>query len=109
VHTGACASFEEHPFALFHRAGFRVFLNTDDRLMSDTEMSKELSIATTTFGLSLVELEKMTMNAMKSSFAPHETRVALLRQRLLPMYSMLFAELTAKAFASQLPKNPHFP
>jgi hypothetical protein len=55
-----------------------------------------------------VELEKMTMNAMKSSFVPHETRGALIRQRLLPTYSMLFAELTAKAFASQLPKNPLF-
>ncbi|WP_341407115.1 adenosine deaminase [Luteolibacter soli] len=107
VHTGACASFEEHPFALFHRAGFRVFLNTDDRLMSDTEMSKELAIATSTFGLSLVELEKMTMNAMKSSFIPHQRRVELIRHRLLPTYSMLFAELTAKAFASQLPSNPY--
>jgi adenosine deaminase len=107
VHTGACASFEEHPFALFHRAGFRVFLNTDDRLMSDTEMSKELAIATSTFGLSLVELEKMTMNAMKSSFVPHETRVTLIQRRLLPTYSMLFAELTAHAFAIQLPQNPH--
>lgn len=109
VHTGACASFEEHPFALFHRAGFRVFLNTDDRLMSDTEMSKELEIATSTFGLSLVELEKMTMNAMKSAFIPHQRRVELIRHRLLPTYSMLFAELTAKAFASQLPSNPYLP
>jgi adenosine deaminase len=107
VHTGACASFEEHPFAMFHRAGFRVFLNTDDRLMSDTEMSKELSIATATFGLSLVELEKMTMNAMKSAFIPHQRRVELIRHRLLPTYSMLFAELTAKAFARQLPQNPY--
>ncbi len=109
VHTGACASFEEHPFAMFHRAGFRVFLNTDDRLMSNTEMSKELAIATRTFGLSLVELEKMTMNAMKSAFIPHQRRVELIRHRLLPTYSMLFAELTAKAFASQLPSNPYLP
>ncbi len=107
VHTGACASFEEHPFALFHRAGFRVFLNTDDRLMSDTEMSKELAIATSTFGLSLVELEKMTMNAMKSAFVPHQRRVDVIQRRLLPSYAMLFAELTAKAFANQLPQNPH--
>jgi adenosine deaminase len=102
VHTGACASFEEHPFALFQRAGFRVFLNTDDRLMSDTEMSRELAIATRTFGLSLVELEKMTMNAMKSAFIPHHRRVELIQRRLLPTYAMLFAELTARAFARQL-------
>jgi adenosine deaminase len=105
VHTGACASFEEHPFAMFQRAGFRVFLNTDDRLMSDTEMSKELEIAATTFNLSLVEIEKMTMDAMKSAFAPHQARVDLIQRRLLPNYAMLFAELTAKAFANPIPPN----
>ncbi len=101
VHTGACASMEEHPFALFHRAGFRVCLNTDDRLMSDTEMSKELALATETFGLGLVDLEKMTMNAMKSAFAPHDTRVDLIHKRLLPGYATLFAELTERAFAGE--------
>ncbi len=106
VHTGACASFAEHPFAMFQRAGFRVFLNTDDRLMSDTEMSKELAIAATTFNLSLVEIEKMTMDAMKSAFAPHQARVDLIQRRLLPNYAMLFAELTAQSFANQLPRNP---
>ncbi|WP_193214558.1 adenosine deaminase [Luteolibacter marinus] len=109
VHTGACASFEEHPFALFQRAGFRVFLNTDDRLMSDTEMSKELAIAASTFNLSLVEIEKMTMDAMKSAFAPHQMRVNLIQRLLLPSYAMLFAELTAQAFAARLPRNPHHP
>lgn len=104
VHTGACASFAEHPFAMFQRAGFRVFLNTDDRLMSDTEMSKELEIAATTFNLSLVEIEKMTMDAMKSAFAPHQARVDLIQRRLLPNYAMLFAELTAQSFAHQLPR-----
>ncbi|GAA5483883.1 adenosine deaminase [Haloferula sargassicola] len=101
VHTGACASMSEHPFRKFHEIGFRVFLNTDDRLMSDTEMSKELSLATETFGLSLIDLEKMTMNAMKSSFAPHHQRVALIHRKLLPSYAMIFAELTARAFSGE--------
>jgi adenosine deaminase len=91
---------------MFQRAGFRVFLNTDDRLMSDTEMSKELAIAAATFNLSLVEIEKMTMDAMKSAFAPHQARVDLIQRRLLPNYAMLFAELTAQSFANQLPRNP---
>ena len=51
----------------------------------------------------------MTMNAMKSAFAPHQTRVDLIRRRLLPTYSMLFAELTAQAFARQLSRNPQHP
>jgi len=76
----------------------RVALNTDDRLMSDTEMSKELALATETFGLHLVDLEKMTLSAMKSAFAPHELRVDLIRKRILPGYSALLAELAERAF-----------
>jgi adenosine deaminase len=69
-------------------------------------MSKELEIAATTFNLSLVEIEKMTMDAMKSAFAPHQARVDLIQRRLLPNYAMLFAELTAQSFANPLPRNP---
>lgn len=102
VHTGACASVEEHPFALFHRVGFRVCLNTDDRLMSDTSMTNELEIATRAFNLGLVDLEKMTMNAMKSAFIDHYKRVEIIHKRLLPSYATLFAELTERAFADSL-------
>jgi adenosine deaminase len=58
LHTGACASLEDHPFGMFFRRGFRVCLNTDDRLMSDTSMTKETTLATRLFNLSLDELEK---------------------------------------------------
>lgn len=89
VHTGACQDFKSHPFPLFFRAGFRVFLNTDDRLMSDTEMSKELAIATKTFDLSFGDLEKMTINAAKSCFAPHQDRVDLIDQKIIPRFREL--------------------
>lgn len=100
VHTGACKSEEVHPFPIFLRAGFRVCLNTDDRLMSDTEMSKELAIATCSFGLSLMDLEKITVNAVKSSFAPYSDRVDLIHKKVLPGYAVLFAELRAKALGA---------
>ncbi len=96
LHTGACSRLEDHPFPLFLRSGFRVFLNTDDRLMSDTEMSQELILATKLFNLSFEELEKMSMNAMKSAFCPYEKRVALIQHRLIPQFAMLTAELTAE-------------
>lgn len=101
VHTGACRSVEEHPFGLFHRLGFRVFLNTDDRLMSDTEMSRELALAAEVFDLSLDDLEQMTLSAMKSAFACHETRVEMIHRRLLPTFGLLSAELTARAFSGE--------
>jgi adenosine deaminase len=45
-------------------------LNTDDRLMSNTTMTKEYRIAHQVFKLSLDDLEKLTINAMKSAFLP---------------------------------------
>jgi len=93
LHTGACESLEKHPFALFYKMGFRVSVNTDDRLMSDTEMSQELSIATSLFDLGLNDLEKLAMNAMKSAFAPHEQRVKLMHSKILPGYMALKAEV----------------
>ena len=40
VHTGAIPSIAEHPFKIFYQQQFRVTLNTDNRLMSRTSMSK---------------------------------------------------------------------
>src|SRR5688572_5301630 len=65
VHTGAVRSMAEHPFKLYYDRGFRVTLNTDDRLMSDTSMTKEFRIAVREFGLGLKDLSKITINAMK--------------------------------------------
>ena len=45
VHTGAVESIERHPFGVYYHYGFRVTLNTDDRLMSDTTMTKEFVVA----------------------------------------------------------------
>ena len=101
VHTGACRSVEEHPFPKFFRVGFRVFLNTDDRLMSNTEMSKELAIAVEAFDLSLHDLQKMTVNAAKSSFTHYAERVDLIHRRILPSFDVLFAEQALMSFSKQ--------
>ena len=42
VQTGAVDSIAEHPFDLLARCRFRVTVNTDNRLMSDTTMSQEM-------------------------------------------------------------------
>src|SRR5215831_10869066 len=68
VDTGAVKSVAEHPFAILHRYRFRVTLNTDDRLMSNTTMTKELKAAQEAFNLSMHDFEKLTINAMKSAF-----------------------------------------
>ena len=68
VGTGAVQSFEAHPFPIFFRNNFRVFLCSDNRLMSDTNLTKEMTIACEKYNLSFRDLEKITLNAMKSAF-----------------------------------------
>jgi adenosine deaminase len=89
LHTGACHNLAEHPFGLFFRNGFRVCLNTDDRLMSDTTMTKETILATELFALNLAEIEKLNINAMKSAFAPYDKRLALIFNTIKPGYAAL--------------------
>ena len=84
LHTGACRSLEDHPFGLFFRRGFRVCLNTDDRLMSDTSMSQETRLATELFDLTLADLEKLSINAMKSAFADFDKRIRIIYEAIKP-------------------------
>jgi len=93
LHTGACESLEEHPFAMFFRRGFRVCLNTDDRLMSDTSMTRETTLAAELFDLSLADLEKLSLNAMKSAFAPFDERIRIIFDTIKPGFAKVRAAL----------------
>ncbi len=86
VHTGAVRSMAEHPFKIYFDRGFRVTINTDDRLMSDTSMTKEFGIAVDQFGLNLKDLEKITINAMKSAFVNFDARIQIIYDVIKPGY-----------------------
>jgi adenosine deaminase len=86
VDTGAVKSVEEHPFHIFYRYRFRVTLNTDNRLMSGITLTDEYRTAAETFGLTLADLERITINAMKSAFIPYRDRVAMIHDDLQPAY-----------------------
>jgi adenosine deaminase len=88
VDTGASESLAKHPFGIYHRYNFRVTLNTDDRLMSDTTMTKEFKLAHEVFKLGIDELEKVTINSMKSAFLPHNHRIHFIFDVIKPGYAM---------------------
>jgi adenosine deaminase len=96
VDTGAVKSLEEHPFAILYRYKFRVTLNTDDRLMSDTTMTKEFKVAQQVFKLGLDELEKITINSMKSAFIPYNRRIPIIYDVIKPGYAKARALLKKK-------------
>lgn len=96
VHTGAVKSIDEHPFGIFYRYKFRVTLNTDDRLMSGITFTDEYYTAAEHFGLNLEELEKLTINAMKSAFLPYKQRIAIIYDVLKPGYAKAKKNLKKK-------------
>lgn len=87
VDTGAADSLDQHPFGVYYRHKFRVTLNTDDRLMSDTTMTKEFGLAQTVFALELDDFEKITINSMKSAFLPYDRRLQLIYDVIKPGYA----------------------
>jgi adenosine deaminase len=96
VHTGAAPSLADHPFKIFYQEKFRVTLNTDNRLMSDTCMTKEFEAARDTFGLGMDDFEKITINAMKSAFLPYDKRIDLIYSVIKPGYAKVRAAQAAR-------------
>jgi len=92
IHTGAAPSLGEHPFPHYFKKGFRVTLNTDNRLMSRTSMSEEYALAVQHYGLGLEALEKLAINGMKSAFAHYDERCAVIFNTIKPGYARLRAE-----------------
>ncbi len=93
VHTGAIDKLENHPFDIFYKKRFRVFLNTDDRLMSDTTLTKEYMTAAQTFGITLDDIERLNINAMKSAFIPYEERIKYIYDIIKPGYQKVREKL----------------
>ena len=87
LHTGSVKSLAEHPFKMYFERGFRVTLNTDDRLMSDTSMTKEFQVAADCFGLGLADFEKITLNAIKSAFISFDDRIRLIYDVIKPGFA----------------------
>jgi len=88
VHTRAVPSAAAHPAGMLHRAGFNITLNTDNRLMSNTTMSKEFGLAADLLGLSGQDLRAVTLNAVEAAFCDERTRAAV-RDRVLAGYGLI--------------------
>ena len=108
VHTGAVDKIENHPFGLLFKEKYRVTLNTDDRLMSDTTMSKEFLVAIDVFNLNLEDLEKITLNSMKSAFIQYKERLHFIYNVIKPGYQKMKDKLLSfKSYPEDHEKTVH--
>lgn len=79
VHTGAAASYEEHPLRKYFDRGMNVSLNTDNRLMSGTTLTDEYLYAAKYLDFTFDELCTLSLNGFESAFLPWEQRMLLLQ------------------------------
>jgi adenosine deaminase len=89
LQTSAALSIALHPITLLKRLRFRVTLNTDNRLMSDTSMSREFALLQESAGWDLDDLRWVTINAMKSAFIPFDERLGFINDVIKPGYAVL--------------------
>lgn len=82
LQTGAVAAWGDklidHPFDLLYQLGFAVTVNVDNRLMSQTSLTKELALLAETFGYTLDDIEAFQLNAAAATFLPVEEREELI-------------------------------
>lgn len=90
--TGAFAmlgeAFSDHPFDILYDLGFNVTVNTDNRLMSQTSLTRELELLVSTFDYTVADLEIFQLNAARAAFLGMEER-----EELIEMIELAFASL----------------
>jgi len=80
VQTGAVRDIPSHPLKLYFDLGLRVTVNTDNRLITDTSVSKELWLCHSQMEMSFKDIKSLIVSGFKSSFRPfHEKQAALRR------------------------------
>lgn len=105
VHTGSVPDLKYHPFPIFFRNGFRVTLNTDNRLMSNTTLTDEFYKAVNHFNLTLHDIEKLTINAMKSAFSHFPMRLELIYNAIKPGFARIKANIQEQIQKEQTKKG----
>ncbi|MCT8976771.1 adenosine deaminase [Clostridium sp. CX1] len=77
VQTKAVSGFNEHPIYDFHKDGIRVTVNTDNRTVSNTDMTNEFNIVAKEFNISMEDYREIYHNSVEASFADLETKEKL--------------------------------
>jgi adenosine deaminase len=80
VQTGAIRDLASHPIKLYKNLGLRITVNTDNRLVTDTTVSKELWLCHTQLGMSFQDIKQVVLNGFKSAFLPFHVKQQYLRR-----------------------------
>lgn len=82
MQTKAAAGWEDHPVDFFVDYGLRVTINTDNRLITDTTVSKELWLCHKQYGWDLEQIKKIVVSGFKSAFMSYREKTDILHDVL---------------------------
>ncbi len=105
LQTKAAKSWAAHPVDFYVDYGIRVTINTDNRLITDTTVSKELLLCHKHYGWSLDQIKEIVIAGFKSAFMPHREKVDMLR-RVTRELDKIQAPANAKSLDSTTPAPP---
>jgi len=80
LQTGAIRDLRSHPIKLYKNLGLRVTVNTDNRLVTDTTVSKELWLCHTELDFTLDDIKAVILSGFKSAFLPFHVKQQYLRK-----------------------------
>ncbi|MCD6360726.1 MAG: adenosine deaminase, partial [Armatimonadetes bacterium] len=89
VQTRAVPDYESHPLRFYYDYGLRVTINTDNRLVSNTTVTKELWLASKYQNFTLDEIKNLIIFGFKSTFLPYHQKVKLLNSALQELNKIL--------------------
>lgn len=78
LQTGAVASIEEFPYPQLYQAEANITINTDNRTVSDTNLTKEYGLFVQHFGTTVDDFYRFNRNAIEASFASSTEKEMLL-------------------------------
>ena len=87
IQTRAAPDLASHPLPFFFNYGVRVTINTDNRLVTDTTISKELYLCHTQYGFTLDDIKELIISGWKSTFLPYRERADVLKKVTLELAS----------------------
>lgn len=89
VQTGAAASIESHPITGLKDLGFNVTVNPDNRLMSQTSVSREMRLLVDHAEWDIIDLEIATAAALRAAFLPMDVRDRMMEEIVLPGFERI--------------------
>lgn len=78
LQTKAAKSLAEFPFLVLKNAGAKITINTDNRTVSDTSLTREYALFAKYFGVGVDDFLTFNKNAIQASFTTEAQKADLL-------------------------------